>query len=50
MAFKVVRNDITKMHVDAIVKTANEAPQYANGVDTAVYKAAGEEELLEERK
>lgn len=50
MAFKIVRNDITKMHVDAIVNTANEAPQYANGVDTAVYKAAGEEELLAERK
>ena len=50
MAFKIVRNDITKMHVDAIVNTANEAPQYSNGVDTAVYKAAGEEELLAERK
>lgn len=50
MAFKIVRNDITKMKVDAIVNTANEAPQYANGVDTAVYKAAGEEELLAERK
>ena len=50
MAFKIVRNDITKMHVDAIVNTANEAPQYSNGVDTAVYKAAGEEELLAERE
>lgn len=50
MAFKIVRNDITKMHVDAIVNTANEAPQYSNGVDSAVYKAAGEEELLAERE
>lgn len=50
MAFKIVRNDITKMHVDAIINTANEAPQYSNGVDTAVYKAAGEEELLAERE
>lgn len=50
MPFKIVRNDITKMHVDAIVNTANEAPQYSSGVDTAVYHAAGEEELLAARK
>lgn len=50
MPFKIVRNDLTKMHVDAIVNTANEAPIYSCGVDTAVYKAAGEEELLFERK
>lgn len=49
MPLKIVRNDITKMHVDAIVNTANEAPQYSSGVDTAVYKAAGEEALLAER-
>lgn len=50
MPFKIVRNDITKMQVDVIVNTANEAPQYSTGVDTAVYKAAGEELLLAERK
>ena len=50
MPFKIVRNDITKMNVDVIVNTANEAPQYSTGVDTAVYHAAGEEELLVERK
>ncbi len=50
MPFKIVRNDITKMQVDAIVNTANEAPQYSSGVDYAVYKAAGEELLLAERK
>lgn len=49
MPFKIVRNDITKMHVDAIVNTANEAPTYSTGVDTAVYHAAGEAELLAER-
>ncbi len=38
------------MQVDAIVNTANEAPIYSSGTDTAVYKAAGEEELLAERK
>lgn len=50
MPFKIVRNDITKMCVDAIVNTANEAPTYGTGVDTAVYHAAGEEELLAERR
>ena len=50
MPFKIVRNDITKMQVDVIVNTANEAPQYSSGVDTAVYHSAGEEELLAERK
>ncbi|MBQ7864196.1 MAG: macro domain-containing protein [Lachnospiraceae bacterium] len=50
MPFKIVRNDITKMKVDAIVNTANEAPIYGDGVDTAVYAAAGVEELLAERK
>lgn len=49
MAFKIIRNDLTKMQVDVIVNTANEAPRYSYGVDTAVYKAAGEELLLEER-
>lgn len=50
MPLKIVRNDITKMHVDVVVNTANEAPQYSNGVDTAIYHAAGVEELLAERK
>lgn len=50
MPFKIVRNDLTKMHVDAIVNTANSKPKYSSGTDTAVYKAAGEEELLAERK
>ena len=50
MPFKIVRNDITKMQVDVIVNTANKAPIYSSGTDTAVYKAAGEEELLKERR
>lgn len=50
MAFKIVRNDITRMQVDAIVNTANEAPIYSTGVDTAVYTAAGADDLLAERK
>lgn len=50
MPFKIIRNDLTKMQVDAIVNTANPKPKYSSGTDTAVYKAAGEEELLVERK
>lgn len=50
MPFKIVRNDLTKMQVDAIVNTANPKLKYSSGTDTAVYKAAGEEELLAERK
>lgn len=50
MPLKIVRNDLTKMQVDAIVNTANPKPKYSSGTDTAVYKAAGDEELLVERK
>lgn len=50
MPFKIVRNDLTKMQVDVIVNTANSKPKYSSGTDTAVYKAAGEDELLAERK
>lgn len=50
MPFKIVRNDLTKMQVDAIVNTANPNPTYSSGTDTAVYMAAGEEALLAERK
>ena len=49
MPLKIVRNDITKMQVDVIVNTANPKPKYSSGTDTAVYKAAGEEELLRAR-
>ena len=50
MSFKIVRNDITKMNTDAIVNTANQLPIVGAGCDTAVYEAAGREELLKYRK
>ena len=50
MSLKIVRNDITKMEVDAIVNTANEDPVVGDGCDTAVYNAAGRENLLALRK
>lgn len=49
MAFKIVRNDITKMNTEAIVNTANAHPTVGPGCDHAVYKAAGYEELLSYR-
>lgn len=50
MPFSIIRNDITKIQADAIVNTANPLPRYASGTDYAIYKAAGEDELLYERK
>ncbi len=38
------------MKVDAIVNTASPIPGYGSGIDTAVYRAAGEDELLEQRR
>lgn len=49
MPFQIIRNDITKMHVDAIVNTANSMPGYSEGIDSAVYEAAGKEKLLAKR-
>lgn len=50
MPFRIVRNDITKMHLDAIVNTANPMPEYGPGIDTAVYEAAGVDKLLARRR
>lgn len=50
MPFKIIRNDLTKMQVDAIVNTANKNPIFSTGTDKAVYLAAGAEELLKERE
>ncbi len=50
MPFQIIRNDITKVKADAIVNTANPKPRIGRGTDSAIYAAAGEEQLLDARK
>ena len=50
MPFQIIRNDIAKVRADAIVNTANPKPRIGSGTDSAIYAAAGEAQLLAERK
>lgn len=48
MPLEIIRNDITKMPVDAIVNATNTALKMGGGVCGAIFSAAGVEKLQEE--
>lgn len=50
MPFKIIKNDITKVKADAIVNTVNPNAIIGDGVEYAIYNAAGKEELLKARE
>jgi O-acetyl-ADP-ribose deacetylase (regulator of RNase III) len=50
MALQIIRNNIINVEADAIVNTANPSVGIGRGVDSAIYRAAGRDRLLEARK
>lgn len=46
MPFQIIRNDLTKMQVDAIVNTTNPDPSVGYGVDMGIHQAAGADLLI----
>ena len=49
MPFEIIRNDITAMHVDAIVNSANPRPVIGLGTDSMIHEKAGPQ-LLQARQ
>lgn len=50
MPFKIIKSDITKVKADAIVNTVNPNVRIGDGVEYAIYNAAGKDELLKARE
>ena len=50
MPFKIIKNDITKVKADAIVNTVNPNVRIGDGVEYAIYNAAGKDKLLKARE
>lgn len=50
MPLNLIQNDITKVKADAIVNIMNPTCLIGNGTESAIYKAAGRELLLGERR
>ena len=46
MPFQIIRNDLTKMQVDAIVNTTNPDPSVGYGVDMGIHQTAGPDLLI----
>ena len=50
MPLQMIRNDISRMSVDAIVNTANPKVRIGAGTDKAIYERAGKDKLLAARE